>query len=674
MKLFTPLDLGFTTLKNRLVMGSMHTGLEDHPRDLKTLTRYFVERAEGGVGLMITGGFSPNFLGRLTPFAGSFQSKKIARAHLNLTDAVHKAGSKICLQLLHAGRYSYHPLSLAPSRIKSPITPFTPFKMPSFIVKKTILDFAKAAANAKDAGYDGVEIMGSEGYLIHQFLSERTNHRNDEWGGSFDKRSRFALEIVKKTREYVGKNWIIIFRLSLLDLVSKGASLDETFTLAQQLESAGVSILNSGIGWHEARIPTIGSMVPRAAFSELTAKLKTKVNIPVIATNRINQPEVAESILTENQADLVSMARPFLADPNFALKAEQGLSAEINVCIACNQACLDHIFQGKKASCLVNPAAAQEEKWVIHKTNTPKKIAVIGAGPAGLNAALTLLKRGHQVDLFEGSSSLGGQFRMAAIIPGKSEYQASIDYLSHEIKRLGGNIHFDSKIQSNHLPKNQALLSNFDHVIIASGVKPRIPSLPGINLPHVIPYDRYLLERRRPKNSAIIIGAGGIGIDMAIYLLHGDSLIEKNPKEFFKHWGIDPEARSGLIPNFKPKPSPLNITLLKRGKEPMGQGLGKTTGWIHRMELKRSGVKFLNNLSYERISEAGVHIKFSSGEVKLIEGEEIIICAGQESQNELAKVCETLKIPCTVIGGAKLAGELDAKRAIREAWETSLFL
>ncbi len=664
MKAFSPLSLGFTTLKNRFVMGSMHTGLEDRLKHLPELTRYFVERAKGDVGLIITGGYSPNLLGRLTPWGGTFNSKSFAKAHQSLTRAVHDAGGKICLQLLHAGRYAYHPLSVAPSRIKSPITPFTPFALPGFFVKKTIRDFADAAAYAKLAGYDGVEIMGSEGYLLHQFVSSRTNKRTDEWGGNFENRMRFPLEIVRKVRAKVGPDFILIFRISLLDLVQDGSSSEEIFRFARELEKAGATILNSGIGWHEARIPTIGSMVPRGAFAEVTARLKSQVSIPVIATNRINDMSTAEKILSEGQSDLISMARPFLADADFVKKAKANRTLEINPCIACNQACLDHIFNNRRASCLVNPSACEEAVWTLDKKEPrSQKIAVVGAGPAGLNAALVLLRRGHAVTLFEKAAHLGGQFNLAALVPGKLEYQRSIEHWESEITRLGGNIVLNRSIQ------NAEDLKAFDRVILASGVRPRKLTIPGADLPHVFPYDRFLIDQMKPGASTVIIGAGGIGVDVATYLLHQNSDLEQNPKAFFKHWGIDPSAPSGLTPGFKPEKSPLQITILQRSKGHLGRGLGKTTGWIHRLELKRSGVKFLNNLSYEKITAEGVWVKLSSGESKLIPGQQVIICAGQESENKLAAICTEAKIPFDIIGGAKLAGELDAKRAIREAWQ-----
>jgi 2,4-dienoyl-CoA reductase (NADPH2) len=663
MKLFQPLPLGFTELKNRFVMGSMHTGLEDRLQNLPALTEYFVERAKGGVGLIITGGYSPNRLGRLTPRAGSFQSTSMARAHQSMTRAVHDAGSKICLQLLHAGRYAFHPFSVAPSRIKSPITPFTPFAMPGFLVRSTIKDFARAAANARTAGYDGVEIMGSEGYLIHQFLCERTNQRKDEWGGSFENRMRFALEIVKAVRKATGTDFIIIFRISILDLVEKGSTFEEVVEFAKELRRAGVTILNSGIGWHEARIPTIASVVPKGAFTSITAKLRSQVRMPIIAVNRINDPITAEEVLQHGYADLISMARPLLADSHFVLKTQEGRPEQINPCIACNQACLDHIFEGKKASCLVNPAACEEKDWSISRTANSKKIAVVGAGPAGLNAALMLLRQGHQVTVYERGPTLGGQFLLASKVPGKAEYLSSIEHWENEIKRLGGKISLGREIRS------AFEIKGFDEIVIATGVKPRKPSIPGIDLPHVHSYQDLLNGKVKPKHIMVIIGAGGIGVDVATFLLHREDSIDYDPNAFFNHWGIDPNARSGLVPGFKPKRTRLSITLLQRSQGGMGRGLGKTTGWIHRLDLKRSGVRYLNHLEYEEITTEGVKVRFKDGKSKLIPAQQVFICAGQESENGLVKICEDAKIPYRIIGGAKVAGELDAKRAIREAWE-----
>jgi len=663
MKTFEPLNLGFTSLKNRYVMGSMHTGLEDRIADLPRLTSYFVERAKGGVGLIITGGYSPNRLGRLTPRGGSFQSKSLARAHQSLTSAVHGHGAKICLQLLHAGRYAYHPFLVAPSRIKSPISPFKPFAMPRFLVRSTIKDFAAAAENAKIAGYDGVEIMGSEGYLIHQFIAERTNQRTDEFGGSFENRIRFPLEIVRETRKRVGNDFIIIFRISLLDLVEGGSTPDEVIKFAKELKRAGVTILNSGIGWHEARIPTIASCVPRAAFTGITARIREAVRIPFIAVNRINDPLVAEEVLSRGDADLVSMARPFLADPEFATKARTGRESEINPCIACNQACLDHIFEGKKASCLVNPAACEETEWNLSATSNPKKVAVLGAGPAGLNAAIVLLKAGHQVTVFEKSPVLGGQFNLAAQVPGKGEYTGSIGHWASEIRRLGGRISLNREV------KSSFEIKGFDEVVIATGVKPRIPSIPGADLPHVHRYDDLLSGKVTPKQIMVIIGAGGIAIDAATFILHHHSQFDLEPEAYFKHWGIDPSQKGGLTPGFKPSRTRLSLTLLQRSAGGMGRGLGKTTGWIHRLDLKRSGVRYLNHLQYEAITPEGVSVILKDGTKKLIPAQQVFLCAGQESEDAMKAICEKAGIRHHVIGGARLAGELDAKRAIREAWE-----
>ncbi len=663
MKLLEPLSLGFTTLKNRFVMGSMHTGLEDKLSDLPKLTDYFVERAKGGVGLIITGGYSPNRLGRLTPNGGSFQSKSWAVAHQSLTKAVHENGAKICLQLLHAGRYSFHPLLVAPSRLKSPISPFTPFAMPGFLVKWTIQDFAKAAARAQLAGYDGVEIMGSEGYLIHQFLAERTNKRTDEFGGSFENRMRFALEIVKETRKRVGNDFILIFRISILDLVEGGSTPDEVIRFAKELKRAGVTILNSGIGWHEARIPTIASMVPKAAFTHITSKIRESVRIPMIATNRINDPVTAEEVLSHGDADLISMARPFLADPEFVNKTKSDRFNEINPCIACNQACLDHIFEGKKASCLVNPSACEEKDWAIKAASVVKKIAVIGAGPAGMNAAIQLLKAGHSVTLYEKSDTLGGQFNLAARIPGKGEYMGSIEHWASEIKRLGGKINLNREI------KGAFEIKGFDEVILSTGVKPRVPSIPGAELPHVYRYDELLSGKVAPKHIIVIIGAGGIAVDVATYILYHQANHDLDSESYFKHWGIDPKEKNGLIPNFKPARTRLALTLLQRSQGGMGRGLGKTTGWIHRLDLKRSGVRYLNNLQYDSITTEGVSVTLKDGTKKLIPAQQVFLCAGQESEIKLKEICEKANIPFRVIGGAKLASEVDAKRAIREAWE-----
>ena len=663
--LFKPLDLGHTTLRNRIVMGSMHTGLEDRLKHVDQLKNYFVARARGGVGLIVTGGYSPNLLGRLTPWGGSFTSSAMISAHQKITQAVHKEGAKMCLQLLHAGRYSYHPLCVAPSRIKSPISLFTPLAMPGWMVSMTVRDFAQAAMNAKKAGYDGVEIMGSEGYLLHQFFSERTNKRTDKWGGSFENRCRFALEIVKETRKKVGQNFILIFRISVLDLVQQGAKPDEVIAYAKKLEEAGVSILNSGIGWHEARIPTIGSMVPEAAFASITGTLRKSVKIPIIATNRINDPKVAEEVLNRGDADLISMARPFLADPEWVNKASRNDAAGINPCIACNQACLDHIFQGKMASCLVNPRACEEEKWE-HTFSTDKqkskKVAVIGGGPAGLNAALTLLKRGHEVTVFEKNKVLGGQFNLAAIIPGKLEYAKSIVHWENEIYRLGG------KINKGHTIEKASELSAFEHVVIAAGVKPRNPKIPGQELPHVYFYDRYLSEKIKPTRNVAVIGAGGIGYDVSTYIVQYGKDLDTKPEAFFKHWGIDPTQPGGLIPNFKLEPPSASVTLLQRSKGTFGKTLGKTTGWVHRLELKRNDVKLVGDLTYESITAEGVWIVHSNGEKKLIPAEQVVICAGQTSENGLVSSLEEAKIPFNLIGGALLAGELDAKRAIRDAF------
>jgi 2,4-dienoyl-CoA reductase (NADPH2) len=675
-KLFEPLDLGFTQLKNRFVMGSMHTGLEDKISEVGALTEYFVARARGGVGLIITGGYAPDFFGKLSPFGASFRSAKIIEAHRGLTAAVHTAGAKICLQLLHAGRYAYHPFLVAPSRLKAPISPFTPFALPGFLVRATIHSFGKAALNAKTAGYDGVEIMGSEGYLLHQFLAARTNRRTDEWGGSFENRMRFPLEVVREIRKKVGPHFILIFRISVLDLVEGGATPEEVYEFAKALEAAGVTILNSGIGWHEARIPTIGSMVPAGTFTAITGELKKHVRVPVIAVNRINLPEIAESVLARGEADLISMARPFLADPDFVKKSGADQANEINTCIACNQACLDHIFRNKRASCLVNPKACEEEVWearakgsladataTSQKNKAKKKVAIIGSGPAGLSSAISFLEQGHAVTVFEKSNSLGGQFRLATLIPGKSDYQESIRYWKTRIEVLGGKINLNREIT------DVTELKAFDQVVIACGVKPRDPKIPGQDLPHVYFYDRYLSEKIKPGRNIAIIGAGGIGFDVAEYALHSENHFDDRPEDFLKHWGIDPQLRGGLIPGFQLPAPTRSITLLQRKEGDFGKTLGKTTGWIHRLELKRSKVKMVGGVQYEKITSEGLHVIYPNGKKEIIAADQIVLCAGQISENQLEAKLIAANISYAIIGGAKLASEVDAKRAIREGIE-----
>ncbi len=668
-KIFETLNLGSNTLANRYVMGSMHTGLEDNLKNIEDLTAYYVRRAQGGVGMIITGGYSPNIWGRLTPFAGTFSSKKIMHAHSKLTKAVQSEGpTKIILQLLHAGRYSFHPFSMAPSRIKSPITPFTPFAMPKWMITKTIQDFISSSVLAQQAGYNGVEIMGSEGYLLHQFFAQKTNHRKDEWGGVLENRARISLDIVSGIKKKCGPDFIIIFRIPILDLLPDGAEATEIIWYAKTLEKAGVTILNSGIGWHESRIPTIGSMVPEAAFLSVTSELKKHLTIPIIASNRFSHPDSAEKALQEGHADLISMARPFLADPFFVKKTHDNKISQINPCIACNQACLDHIFSNKKASCLVNPEATEEKKWsLLSKENNSvqKNIAVMGAGAAGLNAAIVFLKKGYQVTIFEKQNEIGGQFNLAAMIPGKSDYKRSIIYWKSEVERLGGNLklNYDLKISD---------FENFDHVVVASGVKPRKPNISGIDLPHVFMYDDFIKNNIEIKENIVIIGAGGIGIDTAVLIIKGRNQIQENSKDFFAEWGIDPTHRGGLIAKTKISNSSKKlhqVTLLQRSDQLLGKNLGKTTGWIHRAVLKNNGVKFLNNLNYDRITEAHVEISFKNGKTQKINADQVIICAGQESVLDFVSELQKINKPFSVIGGAKFAGELDAKRSIRDAYE-----
>ena len=661
--IFEPLDLGFTTLKNRILMGSMHTGLEEEKNGLEKIAAYYAERAKGGVGLIVTGGIAPNVQGWTGPFSSRMSTKKHAKEHQKITAAVHKEGGKICMQILHAGRYGYHPFSVAPSKIKSPITPFKPFKLTQSGIKRTIRDFVNSAKLSKIAGYDGIEIMGSEGYLINQFIAKRTNKRTDSWGGEYENRMRLPIELVKQTREAVGKEFIIIYRLSMLDLVENGSSWEEVVLLGKEIEKAGATIINTGIGWHEARIPTISTSVPRAAFTWVTKKMKEELSIPLITSNRINMPETAEKILAEGDADMVSMARPFLADPEWVNKAEADKSDEINTCIGCNQACLDHVFQQKVASCLVNPRACHETELVYNATNKPKKIAVIGAGPAGLAAATIAAQRGHLVTLFDAGKEIGGQFNIAKQIPGKEEFYETLRYFNKQIE-----LHKVSVLLNTRVSKEDLLKSDFDEIIIATGIKPRELKIEGIENPKVLSYIDVLKLKKPVGKRVAVIGAGGIGFDVSEYLTHEGESTSLNIDAWLKEWGIDKslKARSG-IEGVKPEfePSPREIFMFKRSKGKFGGNLGKTTGWIHRSTLKKKKVQFIGEVSYTKIDDEGLHY-VQNEETKVLKVDNIVICAGQTPFKELYQPLLDAGKNVHVIGGADFASELDAKRAINQ--------
>jgi len=663
-RLFAPLDLGFTTLKNRVLMGSMHTGLEDgnqHDR----LAAYFAERARGEVGLIITGGYAPNRAGWVKPFAGKLTTRGEAAKHRQVTDAVHAEGGKIAMQILHAGRYAYHPLSVAPSRIRSPITPFTPRELSTAGVEKQIKAFVRCAQLARDAGYDGVEIMGSEGYFINEFLVTHTNKRTDKWGGDYSQRMRLPVEIVARTREAVGEDFIIVYRLSMIDLIPDGSSWEETVMLARAIEDAGATIINTGIGWHEARVPTIATSVPRGAFTWVTRKMKQEVSIPLVTSNRINLPAAAEEILARGDADMVSLARPMLADAEFAKKAREGRADEINVCIACNQACLDHTFSNKMSSCLVNPRACHETELNYVPSVTPRRFAVVGAGPAGLSTALVLSQRGHEVDLYDAAAEIGGQLNMAKIIPGKEEFFEMIKYFERQVELSDINVHLDTRVTADDLKDK-----NYDAVIIATGVVPRDPKIEGQDHPKVLSYIDVLRKRVPVGKRVAIIGAGGIGFDVAEFLVHEDGHSPTlNLDEWLAEWGVvDPaEARGGLARDrSQPKPPAREVTLLQRKKGKLGAKLGKTTGWIHRAALKMNGVQMIGNVNYERIGDEGLLVTYGEKreDPTWIDVDNIVLCAGQESLDELRAPLESAGIPVHVIGGADLAAELDAKRAI----------
>ena len=657
--LLAPLDLGFTTLKNRVLMGSMHTGLEEG--DPERLAAYFAERAKGQVGLIVTGGISPNRAGVVKPFAARLSKKSQIAHHKVVVDAVHKEGSKICMQILHAGRYAYVPYCVSPSATKSPISMFKAWKLPSFMINWTINDYANSAYLAQQAGYDGVEIMGSEGYLINQFIAKRTNKRTDKWGGSYENRIRFPLEIVRKTREKVGKNFIIIFRLSMLDLVEGGSTWSEIVQLAKELEKAGVTILNTGIGWHEARVPTISTRVPRAAFAWVTKKMKGEVNIPLVATNRINMPSVGEKVLAEGNADMVSMARPFLADPDLVLKAMEDREDEINTCIACNQACLDHVFEQKMVSCLVNPRAGHETELNYLPTKNKKRIAVVGAGPAGLAASTVAAGRGHQVTLFEASHEIGGQFNIAKQIPGKEEFHETIRYFNKQIEITGVELKLNTRVTADDL------IGNFDEVILATGIKPRVIDLEGIDHPKALTYLDVLRDKKEVGKRVAIIGAGGIGFDVAEYLSHEGVASSVDIPSYMKEWGVDMDidARAGLLEKSEVHPSPREIHLLQRKKSKVGGKLGKTTGFGHRASLKKKKVNMLNGVSYSKIDDQGLHI-VRNEKLEVLDVDNIIICAGQVPFRALQDPLEKAGIKVHLIGGADVAAELDAKRAINQ--------
>ncbi|MCB5227573.1 NADPH-dependent 2,4-dienoyl-CoA reductase [Alishewanella sp. 16-MA] len=662
--LLAPLDLGFTQLKNRVIMGSMHTGLEEEKNGFEKLAAFYEERAKGGVGLIITGGISPNFRGNLVPFGSQLSFWWQVAKHKPVTAAVQKHGAKICLQLLHAGRYGYHPFNVAPSNIKSPITPFKPSELSDRQIRGTIKDFAHAASLAKKAGYDGVEIMGSEGYLINQFICQRTNHRTDAWGGSFENRSRFALETVRAVREKCGADFIIIYRLSMLDLVEDGNTFDEVVALGQGVAAAGATLINTGIGWHEARIPTITTRVPRAAFTWITERVRQQLSVPVIATNRINDPGVAEDILVKGQADLICMARPFLADADFVNKAAADQADEINTCIACNQACLDHVFQQKRASCLVNPRACYETELNFNPASKRKKLAVIGAGPAGLAFSVYAAQRGHEVHLFDKASEIGGQFNYAKQIPGKEEFHETLRYFAKMLKVHAVTLHLNEQQTAASI-----LAEQFDEVILATGIVPRDIGLAGQDHPKVLSYLDVLRDHKAVGQNVAIIGAGGIGFDVAEFLLEKHSLTLQ-PDAWLADWGVDKtyQSRGALLSSQAPAKAERKVYLLQRKASKVGGGLGKTSGWAHRASLQKKGVEMMAGVNYLRVDDAGLWISLNDKE-RCLAVDNVVICAGQVPLRALQAELQAAGQQVHLIGGADVAAELDAKRAIRQGAE-----
>ena len=665
--LLSPLDLGFTTLPNRVLMGSMHIGLEEAEGGFERMAEFYAARARGGVGLIVTGGIAPSDEGRPYPGGAKLTTDEEAERHRTVTGAVHRAGGRIAMQILHFGRYAYHPDLVAPSPLQAPISPHRPRALTDEEVERTIDDYARAARLARQAGYDGVEIMGSEGYLINEFVAAPTNHREDRWGGCPENRMRFPVEIVRRVREAVGEDFIVVYRLSMLDLVPGGSTLDEVIALARAVETAGATIINTGIGWHEARIPTIAASVPRGAYTWVTKKLMGEVSVPLVTTNRINTPELAEELLAEGCADMVSMARPMLADPDFVAKAAAGRAQAINTCIGCNQACLDHTFGGRLTSCLVNPRACHETELVLAPTRRRKRVAVVGAGPAGLACAVTAAERGHDVTLYDGAAEIGGQLDVARKVPGKQEFDETLRYFRHRLAEEGVELRLNTWASA-------ADLTDYDEVVVATGVTPRVPDIPGVDHPSVLGYLDVLRDGAPVGDRVAVLGAGGIGFDVAGFLTDGGDKASEDPATYFRHWGVDMEHRApgGLAAPERPAP-PRTVHLLQRGTGKVGAGLGKTTGWIHRTELRRRGVTMVPGVRYDRIDDAGLHITVG-GESRVLEVDTIVLCTGQEPRGELYGELVALGVRAHLVGGAGLAAELDAKRAVKQGTELAAAL